>query len=510
MLISLPETQRVEPHLRTIWHSLRKACTGPAVRFNTTIAPELRSSAQADLVETVAMINQHCNDRSYTPISYVTIAGKSAFALPTLSTKLVISTTRALMNLCKRANVTTDEVERFLTAIKKRNRRYLPGGTNALHFLDAAAERRIPFKIFSDRYLMFSYGSDTAIFNSSLTDQESVIAVQLAKSKTDTNRLLRLSGFPVAHQAVVRKTADLAKFTTAHGFPVILKPQHEEQGRGVHTFINDARELTQIHRQLSADYKDLIIENHVMGDGYRIYVYDGKVARVRRLQAAHVMGDGQNTIETLIATENATPQRNSAASSMKPIVKDAVMDELLVKQGVDLHTIPKTGQRIVLSPTSNLSRGGSSSDFIEELHPDNAKLCVDVTKTLGLLCSGVDLISDDAAVSWRENNTVVCEVNAQPQIGSSERVDLHNDMVWSAVGTPPKITLNIEHDPRNPESALYDRTRDEINVTVSAKSILLHGAPVQYFDTLTLSPHLPPNALGQLEALLGSVRPAGN
>lgn len=172
----------------------------------------------------------------------------------------------------------------------------------------------------------------------------------------------------------------------------MLKPEREEQGRGVHTQITDKDELNSVFDGLIKKYRILLLEKHVWGDGYRVYVLNEKVVRVRKLEAAHIIGDGEHNIKQLIDLENSLPSRNSISSSMKKIGIGSDTVCLLKKQGLSLEAIPNFGVKVILSPTTNLSRGGSSVDFFNELHPDNIDLCEQVTKTLHLRCSGVDLI----------------------------------------------------------------------------------------------------------------------
>ena len=36
---------------------------------------------------------------------------------------------------------------------------------------------------------------------------------------------------------------------------------------------------------------------------------------------------------------------------------------------------------------------------------------------LGLKVAGVDIVSEDGSKQWRENNTMICEINSQPELG---------------------------------------------------------------------------------------------
>ena len=124
---------------------------------------------------------------------------------------------------------------------------------------------------------------------------------------------------------------------------------------------------------------------------------------------------------------------------------------------------------------------------------------------MGLKCSGVDLISVDASKPWQENNAIVCEVNAQPQIGSVGRVDMH-DMIIDRAGVEMlPIRLFVVQDRAKTSIPLFDRTQCKLDVYVTAKSILASGSPVQYFDELTVDPELPSDQKKRINELLRSV-----
>ena len=128
---------------------------------------------------------------------------------------------------------------------------------------------------------------------------------------------------------------------------------------------------------------------------------------------------------------------------LRPIPIDNVTTLNLKKLGLTLSSIPSNGEKIILAATSNESRGGTSQDFLSFLHPQNAELCVQATQTLSLNISGVDLISEDASEPWRTNNTIVCEVNSQPQFGDlkhAKSMDMNDN---------PFLLLKIHVNQRN-------------------------------------------------------------
>ena len=478
-------------------------------RFFDVDASIDQASNPVAIVTLLDTLNQYCGDQRFTPIRVFEEGASLCFAFPTLSTAMTRFNMNAVKNLLDMVGqgTSSSNVQSFLEQHKGKARPFLPAGTNAGNFIAAAAHRKIPFKVFNRKYIIFGYGSGSRIFNSSITDEESSIGVSLAKSKVDTNRLLKMSGIPVAEQARVRTVDDAIRFAGRVGYLVVRKPESEEQGRGVCTFLQTQFELTQTFQKLIKKYRHLIIERHYFGDGYRVYVLNNQVVRVRKLEAAHVVGDGILSIQQLIDKENSADERNSISASIKKIVVDDDVKEMLQKQNLDLQDIPMAGTKVLLASTTNLSRGGKSTDFFESLHPENRRLCEEATKTIGLYCGGVDLISPDASIPWYKNGAIVCEVNAQPQIGAVGRVAMHDQMIHDAKIQQIPISVNVLDQEKYCAPSVFNKCDDRLKIIISSKHILDFGCPVQYFDELEIADDVSDVERQRIERMVVSVQP---
>src|SRR3712207_5613540 len=72
--------------------------------------------------------------------------------------------------------------------------------------------------------------------------------------------------------------------------------------------------------------------------------------------------------------------------------------------------------RSLLRATANLSTGGTSIDRTDEMHPDNVTACEMAAGVVGLDIAGIDVITPDIRVPFRENGAVIIEVNAAPGV----------------------------------------------------------------------------------------------
>jgi len=71
---------------------------------------------------------------------------------------------------------------------------------------------------------------------------------------------------------------------------------------------------------------------------------------------------------------------------------------------------------VSLRATANLSTGGTAIDRTDEIHPTNATACEMAAAAVGLDIVGIDVITRDISVPFRENGAAIIEVNAAPGI----------------------------------------------------------------------------------------------
>lgn len=299
--------------------------------------------------------------------------------------------------------------------------RHAPAGTNQRHFLRVAGEMRIPVLPLPGRVHQFGWGCQSRLFNSSISDATPAISTSWAKDKRATNTLFKMAGLPVTMQ-LPALTLDMALAGAEKlGYPVVLKPADLEQGQGVEADLRNTDELRTAYSRSMAISKNLILEKHIQGEDYRVYVVKGAVLGVAHRIAAGIVGDGVNTVVDLLALENASRRQVLGHDSVYKLIEwDSEATEMLERQGLEMHSVPRLGQKIRLRRSANSSRGGRSVDVTSTMHPDNAALCVKAAGVLRLDIVGLDLLMPDISKSWKEVECGFCEANAQPQMGGAQ------------------------------------------------------------------------------------------
>ena len=131
---------------------------------------------------------------------------------------------------------------------------------------------------------------------------------------------------------------------------------------------------------------------------------------------AHVDGDGKVTVSDLVALTNADPRRGIGHEKvLTRIAVDEEAEAYAAEQGFALDAVPPKGTRVFLKRTGNMSTGGISIDWTEEIHPENQEIAAEqAAKVIGLDIAGIDSIYPDISVLVRETGGGIVEVTAAP------------------------------------------------------------------------------------------------
>jgi len=284
--------------------------------------------------------------------------------------------------------------------------------------VEEARRRGIPVRrLNSGSLVQLGLGKNLRRIQATLSDYTSAIAVEIAQDKDDTKRVLSNIGLPVPRGAVVRSLDAAIATAEEIGYPVILKPLDANHGTGISPRVDDEHALQSAWVYSSAFGHRIVVEQFVSGRDYRVLVVNGRVVAAAERIAAHIVGDGQSSIRALIQHYNNDARRGIGHTKvLTRLPDDAVTEAFLQRSGRTFETIPGAGERVFLRATANLSTGGTSIDRTDELHPDNITACEMAAGAVGLDIAGIDVLTHDISVPFRENGAVIIEVNAAPGI----------------------------------------------------------------------------------------------
>lgn len=324
-------------------------------------------------------------------------------------------------------------------------------GPSTRAILDAADRRGIPWFRLNDRSLVqLGYGKNRKFLQATISDGTRAIAVDIASDKALTKSLLEQASIPVPRGKIVGTPEEAVAFLEDIGVPVVVKPLNGCQGKGVSLNLSTPAEVSHAFRIAREYSPDVLVEEFLNGNNYRVLVVNGNVVAASERIPACVVGDGKHSISELIEMENRNPLRGDHHE--KPLTRIAI-DPILVaylrKNGRGLDDVLHRGETVFLRESANLSTGGTAKDVTANLHPDVARLCERTARVIGLDICGIDLVLRNISEPLRPGEGGVIEVNAAPGIrmhhfpseGPARDVgEAIVDMLYPA-GTPARIPI---------------------------------------------------------------------
>ena len=282
----------------------------------------------------------------------------------------------------------------------------------------AAKERGIPVRRMNASSLVqLGWGVNQRRIQTAETDRTGAIAEGIAQDKELTRALLAPIGVPVPKGRSVASAEDAWVAAEDIGVPVVVKPQHGNQGRGVATNLHSRDQVVAAYASARAQSSDhsVIVEKFAPGDDYRVLVVGDKVVAASRREPAHVVGDGLNSVAGLLVAKNADPRRGDGhATSLSKIKLDEIAVCVLADQGLEPDSVPVEGRKVLIRRNANLSTGGTAEDVTDRVHPEVAARCVEAARMVGLDIAGIDVVTRDIGRSLESQGGVIVEVNAGP------------------------------------------------------------------------------------------------
>ena len=289
-------------------------------------------------------------------------------------------------------------------------------GPSTASLVRAAEERDIPW-LRLNRYslVQFGHGRYQQRIQATTTGRTSNIAVELASDKEETNEILRDLGLPVPKQLLVRSAQEAVRAAERIGYPVVLKPLAGNHGRGVAINLRTREEVEDGFEKAIEHGRTIVVESYIEGFDHRLLVVNGELVAAAKRVPGHVVGDGKHTIEELVDIVNQDPRRGVGHEKVLTRLEfDHQAERLLAKLGYDRTTVPNKDETVYLRSTANLSTGGTAIDVTDVIHPDNREMAIRAINAIDLDIGGVDFLTKDITLSYREAGGGICEVNAGP------------------------------------------------------------------------------------------------
>lgn len=242
------------------------------------------------------------------------------------------------------------------------------------------------------------------------------VTCALLDQKPLIHKILREHNLPVPRHACfsLKNPAPAVAFLASIGGACVVKPANGAAGRGVTTGVSSARHLARAAAVAGVYGEELLIEEQVKGEVYRLLYLDGQIidAFVRRPPA--VVGDGRARVSALIRRTNDERLKGRGEVSQVLIPLDLDLRRTLARQGLSLRSIPATGRRVTLKTVVNDNSGTDNSTAMGLLHPSIIEGGRRAVEALGVRLAGLDIITADPTVPLEVSGGVILEVNGTP------------------------------------------------------------------------------------------------
>lgn len=263
--------------------------------------------------------------------------------------------------------------------------------------------------------IYISDGEKGYYFNRSRGELTSQAVHRLSRNKWQAKVQMEKMNVSVPKGVLVDRSIMLQEkdyFSKLECDSLVVKPLSGSLGRGVSVGIKDRSSLENALNNISSD--KIVIEQEVCGEEYRYYVANKKVVAVTGREPANVIGNGVDSIRKLVRRKNKERKMNPHLSS-RMIKLDKLALQHLLSNSKSFDYIPRNDEKVYISSSANLSRGGDSVDATNLVSERSKQTAVKAANAIGIPNAGVDIIN---SFSDGEETSYVIELNSQAHIGS--------------------------------------------------------------------------------------------
>lgn len=250
------------------------------------------------------------------------------------------------------------------------------------------------------------------------TSKDHYVSVLAMENKSVTKTILEKAQIVVPKGSEYHSFEDAAREVAKYANkPIVIKPKSTNFGIGISIFPvgTDSETIKEAFQMAFQHDQTVLVEDFVKGKEYRILVIDGEVVGILHRVPANVTGDGEKNIAELVAIKNTDPLRGTGYKTpLEKINLDKNVELFLKQSHLDFDSIPRKGEIVYLRENSNISTGGDSIDFTDEIPARFKEIAIESAKAMGARISGVDMMIED----YQDANSpyAIIEMNFNPAI----------------------------------------------------------------------------------------------
>lgn len=251
------------------------------------------------------------------------------------------------------------------------------------------------------------------------TSLDAYIAFLIMENKLVTKKVLEKKNIRVPKgEAYNSKEEALKNYNLYKDGAIVIKPKSTNFGIGITIFKQGfSRELYETAIELAFEHdQTILVEEFIEGKEYRIFVIGDEVVGILHRVPANVKGDGQHSIKVLVEEKNKNPLRGKGyRTPLEKIALGKVEEMFLLEQGKTFDYIPSKDEIVYLRENSNVSTGGDSIDYTDDISDEYKSVAVAAAQAVGASICGVDMVIRDTQHFERQNYGII-ELNFNPAI----------------------------------------------------------------------------------------------
>ncbi len=289
--------------------------------------------------------------------------------------------------------------------------------------LREAVKRGVSFEILDrkENFVRLKQQKNTQyVKQATKTSLDNYASILTMENKQVTKKILDEAGIRTPkgseYTNAEKAKADFAYFK---GNPVVIKPNQTNFGIGI-TILKENYDESVFNRAVDIAFDNdntILIEEFIAGKEFRFFVIGDEVVGILHRVPANVTGDGKSNIRELIQIKNQDPLRGKGyRTPLEKIQTGEAESMFLAGQQKDFDYIPTSGETIYLRENSNISTGGDSIDFTDDIPDSYKRIAVQAAKALQVQITGLDMIITDYTQEADINNYAIIELNFNPAI----------------------------------------------------------------------------------------------
>ncbi|MBS1801642.1 MAG: hypothetical protein JSS95_17665 [Acidobacteria bacterium] len=281
---------------------------------------------------------------------------------------------------------------------------------------DAASRHGASINVLGDEILEIRLGRDYTRVQQNTTSIDRVIDVAVTVNKPLVHRLLAKLRLPTPPycEFTLNEIAKAAAFVENSANKCVVKPANGGGGRGVTTGVSGAFDLVRAAANASVYGRNLMVEQQVRGNVYRLLYFDGVLLDAVLRKPSSVTADGRSTVRELIRLENRARLSAGPDLAHTLIVVDTDVRNTLAAQGLTLSSVATEGTtvtlKMVVNDNSQHDNFAAKGLLCKSIIEDGALAAA----ATGVRFVGIDVITPDPLVPLAESGGVILEINTTP------------------------------------------------------------------------------------------------